>query len=553
LVGSGDGQSCTLREAAALGESSPRGKRPPLAVYTVHGMGKQVRFEEIDKIVGVLRSQAKTIGELVSCEARVVKLNGRSYPRADVVLRTKSDERVEVHVYEAYWAPATEGKVTLKDAIDFLAQAGWDGYKHSKRRTLRRWAFGGWQEYPLRRDLPAWFLFMLAVLAAMVVVNGAILALLAGSRLLGAEGARFGPEVLFGVSALLALVLVSAILMGISTWGDGRRRTEWIAAGAAPARTQADKPFGRTRSSLLFVATLTLLAAAAVATSAILARPAPYAEWFRRTLPPNLLEGALATLLPWGVLLASAVVARLVRNWLVGYIGDLAVYLSAHRSSKFDELREEVKERACRVLRDIYTAREGDGAKYPEVVVVSHSLGSVVAYDALNSTIREQVLDPDAFPPAGDVASRTRLFLTAGSPLNTTAFLFRTQVPGDPLVREMLAATMQPLLLDPKYRPRKWVNVHTTMDPIGGALGFYDPKDSPEWSAPRIENVVDRYGIVPFGSHSHYFDNPPLQEALIAEILQWHDEGRGPATAASKVLGGTSEAAPHSNAHVQAS
>ena len=37
-----------------------------------------------------------------------------------------------VHIYEAYWAPLTEGQVTLRDVILFLFHAGFDGLWHSR-------------------------------------------------------------------------------------------------------------------------------------------------------------------------------------------------------------------------------------------------------------------------------------------------------------------------------------------------------------------------------------------------------------------------------------
>ena len=102
-------------------------------------------------------------------------------------------------------------------------------------------------------------------------------------------------------------------------------------------------------------------------------------------------------------------------------------------------------------------------------MVVGHSLGSVVAYDVLNRLLIDHLVKPDTAP---EIAKRTRLFLTFGSPLDKTAFIFGAQGAGTE-AREALAASVQPLISDAQVRPR-WVNIYSTWDIISGLLDFYD-------------------------------------------------------------------------------
>src|SRR5947207_3050204 len=77
---------------------------------------------------------------LLACRSEA---NDDFLPRAEV--RWENDGRKhEVHIYEAYWAPLTEGKVTYWDTIKFLLRAGYRGLKHSLpwRRSFDRWMFG---------------------------------------------------------------------------------------------------------------------------------------------------------------------------------------------------------------------------------------------------------------------------------------------------------------------------------------------------------------------------------------------------------------------------
>src|SRR6185436_4272746 len=97
---------------------------------------------------------------------------------------------------------------------------------------------------------------------------------------------------------------------------------------------------------------------------------------------------------------------------------------------------------------------------YDQVVVVGHSLGSVIAYDTLNGVISHDAIknqEPGQKP--WNTVEKTKLLLTFGSPLDKTAFIFRAQVDENP-TREALAASKQPLLEEQhRYRPAFWVNV----------------------------------------------------------------------------------------------
>lgn len=88
----------------------------------------------------------------------------------------------------------------------------------------------------------------------------------------------------------------------------------------------------------------------------------------------------------WAVVLAPAVLLGLWRGirtwfahnpWLVDVLGDAARYLSPKPHNV--EARQRIREAAISLLKAIHWTRE-----YDRVIVVGHSLGSVIAYDALN-------------------------------------------------------------------------------------------------------------------------------------------------------------------------
>jgi hypothetical protein len=150
------------------------------------------------------------------------------------------------------------------------------------------------------------------------------------------------------------------------------------------------------------------------------------------------------------------------------------------------------------------------------VVVVGHSLGSVLAYDTLNALI-----NLDNVSAAGarrNVVQRTRSLITFGSPLDKTAFIFRTQSnhPKDQ-IREQLAASVQPLILSYKlFRPPtfKWINIWSKRDIISGELNYYDDPHTHALDRRPIENMIDPDAWVPLFAHTQYWKDPMLADQL---------------------------------------
>jgi hypothetical protein len=135
--------------------------------------------------------------------------------------------------------------------------------------------------------------------------------------------------------------------------------------------------------------------------------------------------------------------------------------------------------------------------------MVGHSLGSVIAYDVLNGLLIE---DGFLANPV-DAANRTRMFLTFGSPLDKTAFLFRTQADIKSPVREVAAAAVQPMIQDYKFRPKEWVNLWSHADIISGELNFYDDTANMTNGGPRrVCNKKDPEARTPLAAHMEYWN-----------------------------------------------
>ncbi|HEY1424964.1 MAG TPA: hypothetical protein VGF20_16040, partial [Candidatus Acidoferrum sp.] len=231
------------------------------------------------------------------------------------------------------------------------------------------------------------------------------------------------------------------------------------------------------------------------------------------SLPPTLLLIPLALLASsnwvWPALLA---LSKQVRDLMVEYAGDVAIYVDSNKLDRFDKIRKAIKQVALDSVMGIYTARNADDSdfEYSKIAVVGHSLGSVIAYDTLNQLLN---LDDIGGHPVG-IAGRTCLLETFGSPLDKIAFFFTIQGTQTFHIREQLAAVVQPLIQNYiKFRTFPWINVYSRSDIISGSLKFYDVPGIA--IPPGVQNLTDQDAVVPLVAHVDYWKNDLVWQLLL--------------------------------------
>ena len=441
----------------------------PVAVLVCHGMGQQVRYETISSVAEAILTEAGEQGATVSpVEVHLCDENSSFLARAEIKWTDAAKQEHNVHVYEAYWAPLTEGRVSYWDTIKFLLSAAANGLWYSRPfspRRFERWMFGGPKPLVIKR---ATFPALLAA-AAVVLAQAAII------------GFAFF-ELATQYKAVLAQPMPGLhfhSLLSIVGWCDILRRClGWLG------------PFFPGHGILLHTS--------------------PWARaWW----------AALAKLAIWIAAIAEAFVAR---YFIVEYVGDVAAYVSPYKDSKFDELRQKIQAVGLSVGKVIYGfgARTANVPDYRKVVMVGHSLGSVLAYDTLDALInQDNVSEPAA---RRNVVARTRALVTFGSPLDKTAFIFRMQARSDQdWIREQLAASVQPLIVSyALYRPPsfEWVNIWSPMDIISGELTYYDDPGLPPNRPPCVQNMRDPQANIPLYAHVQYWGNEALRKQLYGFI-----------------------------------
>jgi hypothetical protein len=577
-------------------------------------MGQQIRFQTMDDVVWGLRHEdlahrhhrnpsIRKLAQLPPPRTNTIEQGGERIQRVELSLLRENGEEKEVHVFEGYWAPLVEGKVTLRDVIGFFFRTGQSGIRNGAS-PFKRWIFGKYEEYEVKSDTARHFGVALLVVLSLVIMNFALMGVGVLSPAAGSTGWLSGAlfedlTTVFNVAltGLLFLAMPLAIGLGLHQTRASRKRREkigrlsWIGLGIAlftiifagivalPAVLIRhflwirNPPEGQSESALLlswrgggiverFNAGLELaLWIAALGALAFglyrLLRLAFAVEKPHRHRAQNPRRGGkmilwlsflwfLVLLLGWafsGPLLARTsggrwhivlaaiswalllIASAKIRTALIQYTGDVAAYVSPQVLDRFNELRQEIRDTVYRQAAGTYACMENEQLAYDEVLIVGHSLGSVVVYDVLNRLIAEDELikraarqgDETAWKRHLDVLGRTRLLLTFGSPLDKTAFVFSLQGQDTSETREALAAEVQPLIKDPGFRTFPWVNIWSPQDIFSGELDFYHPPP-PHGPGPKeVINIRDKDATTLLLAHVEYWRNP----TLFGELYKW--------------------------------
>jgi hypothetical protein len=599
----GSGEIAEPHAASTLEAKVPREKR---AVWVVHGMGQQIPFETVDNLTQGLLNVIEPQRLIHKPRLRTVKIDGVVVQRVELDIdgakgKDGRAKNYELHLYESYWAPKTEGVAKLTDVVGFLWDGGSRGLLNSVKK-FKRAMFGGMAQFSVPWRTPFWLCLALLVLAALTVINGVILMAAAAQsglflstlqahwdKLAALTSCMLAVAISFGALLFISdiskpqeLSSFSRVLIGFCCWTSAAvtilsilktaalmmvmTHTDWLknygttmadpsSSWLASVRTWAEQVFESVPApqlqgfAVVMIVAAGLFSAAAMLTRAALRSAEKTIQghaillilsvltflvnlaaiagciWIWRDPEgsgwelPRRLGFLQSPLWVWPFLIAFS---AKVRELMVQYVGDVAIYVTSNKLDRFDEVRGKIKEAARSVASAVFTAYEQNSSKflYENVAVVGHSLGSVIAYDTLNRLMLDDWLADQAL----GIARRAKTMVTFGSPLNKTAFLFTIQGSDSMHIRERLASTVQPLIVSyPKFRKLKWINVYSRNDIISGPLEFYDLpgfEDLPDAQRPveAVENVRDKDAAVPIVAHVSYWKNKLVWRKLLAEI-----------------------------------
>ena len=506
------------------------------AIWIVHGMGQQIPFETLDSLATGLRSVDGGVPKVP--RLRAVKFGDQVVQRVELDVTGKSGALYELHLYEAYWAPLTEGVSKLSDVISFFFDGGSRGVLNAWK-NFQRAMFGGMKEFTIHKRTIAEIGATLAILLSLIAINAVIVAAGAGSLDLpitnGLQIGRHWPQLTALASLMCSVALTFGAILFMAEMCKPACLAKWKKILVCYATWLGLIITGLTiiSTALLMMATIKISWAAAqlekiqvepvqgVSTGLILTAGVLvgigmiWRAVLRSTGAPLRGDGFLvflfiltfllhltAIVMPFvicaGLFSLSGPIAEVVnflsnplwvwpflitlganvRTIMVQYAGDVVVYVSANKLDRFGKVRKQIKKIALDTLQMIYQAPndDGNGFEYDKVAIVGHSLGSVIAYDTLNKMLTDDSLSQNALR----VADRTCLLETFGSPLDKIAFFFTIQGKDSFHIREQLADLVQPLIQSySMFRKFPWINVYSKNDIVSGDLFLFDTPPQP--------------------------------------------------------------------------
>lgn len=204
----------------------------------------------------------------------------------------------------------------------------------------------------------------------------------------------------------------------------------------------------------------------------------------------------------WAVLIGGA---AMLSTFLVSSIGDVAIYFDGvDERSRHYQTRQSIIAAATEKLCMLLTSDDTQ-----EVFVVAHSLGSVIAYDAMNRLAthrRVEIQGGPAAPLSTDEFDRLRGFYSFGSPLDKVVYLFHRTTESSTPVLSQLQSSLTSFRRFSSGRPYgpyafveyatptpdgfQWRNAWSWGDVLGHRLDFYDVDSQPHFDyVPLVAHV----------------------------------------------------------------
>lgn len=494
-------------------------KSRKIAMLVIHGIGEQNPYETLDSFArGVFRHLNDALGLNITLESVRIALENWTQVGMRITVNPGkgSDVPGQIDIFEYYWAPATEDKLSWKDTLEWLIRTD---------LTPLRYFADNLQEMVNARMagvLPAlWYSLklyareLLRVVLLYLPFAAALLWLLkwlsnprAIWQSLPSISSGVGAFLVWPKSAALWGVLGCYILAILLFWFMLQFLGEYVARGERTVQKVA----ARAWFVFAFLCGLGLLVSGFALSS-----------WSGIELRQLLnVPSGLQLLRP----LAAIIAAMICRYLLTAYVADIAVYVTSDAKSKNYAARSEILNGSTAALKRILT-----NESYEHVVLAGHSLGSVIAYDTINELLAQFNAAPGRGPDQPSVPlslpqlQKLKGLLTFGSPLDKIYYFFREHVKEDQAIRAQILSMLHSFRKTPSgrdYAPFEftyqfrqldgliWVNAYSPADPVSGRLKFYMLND---------EDQRSFWYWIPGLAHLRYWGDARFYSYFIPKLL----------------------------------
>jgi len=507
------------------------------AFLVIHGIGQQHPFETLDGFVrGLHQALLRKTGRPWTIRHDLLNFNGstesRLYLSSGKTEGNKKEEAGAFDLYEVCWAPLTQRQISYPQVLRFLQSAALSPLRYfatnleflsEEKKAGRRTHSTAWL---IGRELLRIGLIYLPVFF-LIIALGAFLSDVSQYQDLVSTLATSLREALpkGGVAWTL---FYAELLLWILLFVTGKSLWDLTKHPASKSINRRAELKWRKALAIFFVLfALLLIGKVGIEGSSL----RPLVTHASRSL-------------------RIGVVALLLFAWtkgvLVDFIGDITIYVNMDENSEFFKTRNAILGEAADKLRWILRQKQ-----YEQVFVAGHSLGSVVAHNAINKLLLEaDQAGNDSSELTWKETAKIKLLVTFGSPLDKVYYFFRTHVQSDQAIRAQILSDRypfarrhsrpshaagriketswvreygdltfvdppSPLLLYPDQKMASpsfsWLNFWYPTDPVSGHLNFYDPE--------RLQNVKLDSPLRRFGrAHLDYWSDPDFYNKILEEI-----------------------------------
>jgi hypothetical protein len=204
---------------------------------------------------------------------------------------------------------------------------------------------------------------------------------------------------------------------------------------------------------------------------------------------------------------AMKILKPFISKRICSFLQDLVIYTTSDARSQNYNIRKEILDGAVNEVKLLLTTKDC------QIVLAGHSLGSVIAYDALNQVNLDMNVK-DGLPSS--LSSRIGGLVTFGSPLDKVYFLFKEPTSEEQYVRRQIVSQLYSYKTMPSQseegvpitnpvdrkldKSSLWVNYYHYNDLISGYLDAYKPD----------EQVPCDYVANFFQAHDGYWTYDPM-------------------------------------------
>jgi hypothetical protein len=227
---------------------------------------------------------------------------------------------------------------------------------------------------------------------------------------------------------------------------------------------------------------------------------------------------------------------------LTNLFGDIVAYNSPDPKNKLFEVRQRIKEKAYKSIEYLLEAKnKSSEPMYDNIVIVAHSLGTQIAFDALNETEHALSLKNIKRDNADSIISG---FVTFGSHLDKAAFFFFEQIDKEAYIKEQIRKNFYSFkkenskdnypiklksMLSSSLNSIKWRNYYDANDPVSGHLDYYNGVENIDCNFTKREKSKKRgflfyiSHLYPF-THGRYWNDNNMYTDIIVHYLNELEE-----------------------------